>query len=99
LNRISSPYLVPTLCVGMPYEHIERLKKRLQLIVPLTIFLVFLLIYFNTKSTIKTVIVLLAVPFSLVGAVWLLYLLGYHISNAVWVGIIALAGLDAEPAL
>ncbi len=78
------------------YEHIERLKKRLQVIVPVTLFLVFVLIYFNTKSLAKTAIVLLAVPFSLVGAVWLLYLLDYNISNAVWVGLIALAGLDAE---
>jgi Cu(I)/Ag(I) efflux system membrane protein CusA/SilA len=78
------------------YEHIERLKKRLQIIVPVTLFLVFVLIYFNTKSLIKTWIVLLAVPFSLVGAIWLLYLLDYNISNAVWVGLIALAGLDAE---
>lgn len=78
------------------YEHIERMKKRLQILVPLTLFLVFLLIYFNTKSLAKTAIVLLAVPFSLVGAVWLLWALGYNISNAVWVGMIALAGLDAE---
>jgi Cu(I)/Ag(I) efflux system membrane protein CusA/SilA len=78
------------------YEHIERLKKRLQIIVPVTLFLVFVLIYFNTKSLTKTAIVLLAVPFSLVGAVWLLYLLDYNISNAVWVGLIALAGIDAE---
>jgi len=78
------------------YEHIERLKKRLQIIVPVTLFLVFVLIYFNTKSLIKTWIVLLAVPFSLVGAIWLLYLLDYNISNAVWVGLIALAGIDAE---
>jgi Cu(I)/Ag(I) efflux system membrane protein CusA/SilA len=78
------------------YEHIERMNKRLQIIVPITLFLVFLLIYFNTKSLTKTAIVLLAVPFSLVGAVWFLYLLDYNISNAVWVGLIALAGIDAE---
>src|SRR5206468_12973230 len=53
-------------------------------------------IYMNTKSAVKTFIVLLAVPFSLVGAFWLLYLLGYNMSVAVWVGLIALAGLDAE---
>lgn len=78
------------------YQHIERLEKRLLLVVPLTLFIVFVLIYFNTRSVARTGIVLLAVPFSLVGAVWLLYLLGYNISNAVWVGMIALAGLDAE---
>ncbi|HEX9829563.1 MAG TPA: CusA/CzcA family heavy metal efflux RND transporter [Bacteroidota bacterium] len=78
------------------YEHIERMKQRLVIIVPVTLFLVFLLIYFNTKSLAKTGIVLLAVPFSLVGAVWFLYLLDFNISIAVWVGLIALAGLDAE---
>ena len=78
------------------YEHIERMKKRLLVVIPITLFLVFILIYFNTKSLAKTAIVLLAVPFSLVGAIWFLYLLDYNISNAVWVGLIALAGLDAE---
>jgi Cu(I)/Ag(I) efflux system membrane protein CusA/SilA len=65
-------------------------------IVPLTLFLVFLLLYMNTKSITKTMIVLLAVPFSAVGAVWFLYLLGYNMSVAVWVGLIALLGVDAE---
>ena len=78
------------------YEHMERMKKRLQLIVPVTLFLVLFLIYINTRSTTKTMIVLLAVPFSLAGAVWFLWLLGYNISSAVWVGLIALAGIDAE---
>jgi len=81
------------------YEHIERMEKRLMIIVPVTLFLVFLLIYFNTKSVAKTAIVLLAVPFSLVGAVWFLYILDYNMSTAVWVGLIALAGLDAETAI
>src|SRR5207302_894864 len=58
--------------------------------------IIFMLIYISTRSVTKTAIVLLAVPFSLVGAFWLLYLLGYNISVAVWVGLIALAGLDAE---
>ena len=78
------------------YEHMQRMKGRLQLIVPVTLFLVLFLIYINTRSTIKTMIVLLAVPFSLAGAVWLLWLLNYNISSAVWVGLIALAGIDAE---
>ena len=56
----------------------------------------YLIIYLNTRSVIKTAIVLLAVPFSLVGAIWILYLLHYNLSVAVWVGMIALAGLDAE---
>ena len=63
---------------------------------PLTLLLVSLLLYFNTGSGVETAMILLAVPFSLVGAVWLLWALGYHLSIAVWVGIIALAGLDAQ---
>jgi Cu(I)/Ag(I) efflux system membrane protein CusA/SilA len=66
------------------------------MVIPLTLFIIFILLYFNTKSVIKTGIVLLAVPFSLVGSFWLLYILNYNMSIAVWVGIIALAGLDAE---
>ncbi len=78
------------------FEYMQRAEKRLMVVIPLTLFIVFLIIYLNTKSLMKTSIVLLAVPFSLVGAFWLIYLLGYHLSVAVWVGIIALAGLDAE---
>jgi len=78
------------------YEYMQRAKQRLTVIVPITLFLIFLILYFNTKSIVKTTIVLLAVPFSIVGAVWLMYFLGYHWSVAVWVGLIALAGLDAE---
>ena len=78
------------------YENMIRVKERLKVVVPVTLFLIFLLLYMNTQSMIKTGIVMLAVPFSLVGAVFLLYILGYHISIAVWVGMIALMGLDAE---
>jgi Cu(I)/Ag(I) efflux system membrane protein CusA/SilA len=78
------------------YEHMERMKARLRLVVPVTLFLVLFLIYLNTKSTAKTAIVMLAVPFSLAGAFWFLYLLDYNLSSAVWVGLIALAGIDAE---
>jgi Cu(I)/Ag(I) efflux system membrane protein CusA/SilA len=78
------------------FEYQERAFKRLLLIGPLTLFIIIILIYLNTRSGMKTAIVLLAVPFSLVGAFWLLYILGYNLSPAVWVGIIALAGLDAE---
>jgi Cu(I)/Ag(I) efflux system membrane protein CusA/SilA len=78
------------------YEYMQRAKQRLLLIVPITLFLVFLILYLNTRSLTKTAIVLLAVPFSLVGAIWLMYALGYNWSIAVWVGLIALAGLDAE---
>jgi Cu(I)/Ag(I) efflux system membrane protein CusA/SilA len=62
----------------------------------MTLFIIALLLYMNTKSAVKTAMVLLAVPFSLIGAVWLLHLLGYNMSIAVWVGMIALMGLDAE---
>ncbi|APG26993.1 cation transporter [Syntrophotalea acetylenivorans] len=78
------------------YEYIESTRERLLLIIPLTVVVIFVLIYLSTKSAIKTGIVFLAVPFSLVGAFWLLYLLGYNMSIGVWVGLIALAGLDAE---
>jgi len=78
------------------FEYMQSAKERLVVIIPLTILLIFVIIYLNTKSLVKTAIVFLAVPFSLVGAFWFLYLLGYHTSVAVWVGIIALAGLDAE---
>jgi Cu(I)/Ag(I) efflux system membrane protein CusA/SilA len=78
------------------FEYMERASRRLMVVIPLTLFIVFLIIYMNTKSLAKTTIVLLAVPFSLVGAFWYIYLLGFNLSVAVWVGIIALAGLDAE---
>ncbi len=78
------------------YEYMQRAQQRLMYVIPFTIVIIFVIIYINTQSLVKTSIVFLAVPFSLVGAVWLLYLLGYNMSIAVWVGIIALAGLDAE---
>ena len=78
------------------FEYLKEALQRLKVVVPLTLLIIFVLIYLNTKSAVKTFIVLLAVPFSLVGAFWLLYALGYNMSVAVWVGLIALAGLDAE---
>jgi len=78
------------------YEAMQRVKQRLWRIVPLTMGLILLLLYWNTRSVSKTLIVVLAVPFSAVGAVWFLYLLGYNLSAAVWVGLIALLGVDAE---
>ena len=78
------------------YEYMLRAKQRLMLVVPLTLLLIIFIIYLNTRSAIKTAIVMLAVPFSLVGAIGVLALLHYNLSVAVWVGIIALAGLDAE---
>ena len=78
------------------FEYMKSAEKRLKIVIPFTLLIIFVLIYMNTKSAVKTFIVLLAVPFSLVGAFWFLYLLGYNMSVAVWVGLIALAGLDAE---
>jgi Cu(I)/Ag(I) efflux system membrane protein CusA/SilA len=78
------------------YENMQRVTERLKLVVPFTIFLILFLLYANTKSLAKTLIVVLAVPFSVVGAVWLLWALDYNVSIAVWVGVIALMGLDAE---
>jgi Cu(I)/Ag(I) efflux system membrane protein CusA/SilA len=77
------------------YEAMLRVRERLMLVVPLTLGLIFLLLYLNTRSVTKTFIVLLAVPFSAVGAIWFLYLLGYNMSIGVWVGLIALLGIDA----
>ena len=78
------------------YENMLRVRERLKVVVPITLFLIFFLLYMNTKSAFKAGIVMLAVPFSVVGAVWLMYLLGYNVSIAAWVGMIALMGLDAE---
>ncbi len=78
------------------YENMMRVRERLKIVIPVTIFIIFMLLYMNTKSAFKAGIVMLAVPFSLIGAVWFLYALGYNTSIAVWVGMIALMGLDAE---
>ena len=78
------------------YEYTERASARLKIVITVTLLLVIVLLYFNTRSVAKVAIVLLAVPFSLIGAFWMLYVLGYNMSVAVWVGIIALAGVDAE---
>jgi Cu(I)/Ag(I) efflux system membrane protein CusA/SilA len=78
------------------FQYLQAAKQRLKVVIPFTLLIIFVLLYLNTRSVVKTFIVLLAVPFSLVGAFWLLYLLNYNMSVAVWVGLIALAGLDAE---
>jgi Cu(I)/Ag(I) efflux system membrane protein CusA/SilA len=78
------------------FEYFERAKARLWIVVPLTLLLAGLLLYLNTGSAVETGMVLLAVPFSLIGAFWLLWALGYNMSIGVWVGLIALAGLDAQ---
>jgi Cu(I)/Ag(I) efflux system membrane protein CusA/SilA len=78
------------------YENMLRVRERLKVVLPLTLFIIAFLLYMNTKSMVQTGIVLLSVPFSLIGAVWLLWAMGFNVSIAVWVGMIALMGLDAE---
>jgi Cu(I)/Ag(I) efflux system membrane protein CusA/SilA len=85
-----------TLAWSGQYENMLRVFERLKIVVPITFFLIFMLLYMNTKSAVKASIVMLAVPFSIIGAVWYLWLLDYNVSIAVWVGMIALMGLDAE---
>jgi Cu(I)/Ag(I) efflux system membrane protein CusA/SilA len=98
-QRISERVKFPPGCYiqwAGQFEYLQAAEARLKIVVPFTLLIIFVLIYMNTQSVTKTIIVLLAVPFSLVGAFWTLYLLGYNMSVAVWVGLIALAGLDAE---
>jgi Cu(I)/Ag(I) efflux system membrane protein CusA/SilA len=98
-QAVESAFKLPdniTLAWSGQYENMLRVKERLKIILPITLVLIFGLLYMNTKSTFKAGLVMLAVPFSAVGAIWLLYFLGYNISIAVWVGMIALMGLDAE---
>lgn len=78
------------------YENMLRVRERLKLVVPVTLALIFVLLYMNTRSAFKASVVMLAVPFSSIGAVWLFHLLDYNVSIAAWVGMIALLGLDAE---
>ena len=78
------------------YEYMERAAKKLAMVLPLTLLIVLLLLYFNTKSFVNTGIIVLALPFSMAGATWFLFLANYHLSVAVWVGIIALLGVSAE---
>jgi copper/silver efflux system protein len=94
-NHVSLPPGYSIMWSG-EFEYLQRMQQRLMFIIPLTLVIILLIIYLNTRSLVKTGIVILAVPFSLVGAIWFLYLLGYNMSLAVWVGMIALAGLDAE---
>ena len=81
------------------YEYMQRAQQRLLYVIPLTLLLIFVIIYLNTNSVVETLLVLLGVPFALTGSVWLLYVLDYNLSIAVWVGVIALAGLYAETAI
>jgi Cu(I)/Ag(I) efflux system membrane protein CusA/SilA len=97
-GRVSVPTGYQLIWSGQ-YESIQRVRERMKVVLPITIFAVFLLLYANTGSIAKTSIILLAVPFSAIGAVWLLYWMGYNMSVAVWVGLIALLGVDAETAV
>ncbi len=94
-ERVQLPPGYTLLWAGQ-FEYQLRAQETLKVVVPFTLLIVFLLLYLNTKSAAKTLIILVAVPFSAVGAVWLLYLLDYNLSVAVWVGLIALLGVDAE---
>ena len=98
-KAVAAEVMVPTgysMTWSGQYENMLRVRERLKLILPLTLVLIFSLLYINTRSAFKASVVMLAVPFSAVGAVWLLWALGYNVSIAVWVGMIALMGLDAE---
>jgi len=94
-NKLHLPAGYSVLWSGQ-YESAERVRQRLLLVIPVTLAIILFLLYTNTRSMVKTAIIILAVPFSAVGALWLVYLLGYNMSIAVWVGIIALLGIDAE---
>jgi Cu(I)/Ag(I) efflux system membrane protein CusA/SilA len=77
------------------YESMQRVRERLLVVVPVTLLVILVLLYVNTRSMARTMIIVLSVPFSAVGAIWLLYLLDYNMSVGVWVGLIALLGVDA----
>jgi Cu(I)/Ag(I) efflux system membrane protein CusA/SilA len=94
-NKLSLPAGYTLVWSGQ-YESMERVRQRLTVVLPATLVLILMLLYFNTRSMAKTLIVLLAVPFSAVGAIWFLHFLGYNMSIGVWVGLIALMGVDAE---
>jgi Cu(I)/Ag(I) efflux system membrane protein CusA/SilA len=94
-NQLSLPPGYSILWSGQ-YESAVRVRQRLMLVVPVTFAIIVFLLYCNTRSLAKTAIVMLAVPFSAVGALWMVYALGYNLSIAVWLGIIALLGIDAE---
>ena len=81
------------------FEAMERANRTLRVVVPITLAIIFLLLYVNFRSVTESLIVMLSVPFALVGSVWLLWVLGYNLSVAVWVGLIALAGVAAEIAV
>ncbi|MGB6034582.1 MAG: efflux RND transporter permease subunit, partial [Bacteroidota bacterium] len=78
------------------YEYMQRAQERLRIVVPITLMIIFLLLYMNFRNVTESLIVMLSLPFSLIGGIWLMYVLGYHFSVAVGVGFVALAGVAAE---
>lgn len=78
------------------YEFLERIRSLMRWVIPLTIFLIAIILYFNFKGIVQTLIVMLSIPFAAIGAIWLMYLLNYNTSIAVWVGMIALLGIAAQ---
>jgi Cu(I)/Ag(I) efflux system membrane protein CusA/SilA len=101
-RAVSEQITVPpgyTISWSGQFEYMQRAQERLMYVIPLTLLIIFVILYLNTGSTTQALIVLLGVPFALTGSVWLLYALDYNMSIAVWVGMIALAGLYAETAI
>ena len=94
-DRVTLPSGYRLIWTGQ-YEHLVRAEERLKLVIPVTLAVILLLLYLNFRSLAKSLIVLLSVPFAVIGAIWYLHYLGYNLSVAVWVGIIALAGVAAE---
>ncbi|HJY54352.1 MAG TPA: efflux RND transporter permease subunit [Candidatus Udaeobacter sp.] len=94
-KRISMPSGYNIFWSGQ-YEYMLRAQQRLMIVVPITLLIIVLIIYVNTRSFVSTAIIMLSVPLALVGSFWLLYLVGYDLSVAVWIGLIALAGVSAE---
>jgi copper/silver efflux system protein len=94
-KRISMPSGYNIFWSGQ-YEYMLRAQQRLMIVVPITLLIIVLIIYLNTRSFVSTAIIMLSVPLALVGSFWLLYLYGYNLSVAVWIGLIALAGVSAE---
>lgn len=98
-ERVKSELSLPTgytLEWSGQYENMMRVRERMKVIIPITLALIFVLLFANTRSAFKSLVVMLAVPFSAIGAIWLFYTLDYNVSIAAWVGMIALMGLDAE---
>jgi len=101
-RAVSEQITVPpgyTISWSGQFEYMQCAQERLMYVIPLTLLIIFVVLYLNTGSTTQALIVLLGVPFALTGSVWLLYALDYNMSIAVWVGVIALAGLYAETAI